>query len=164
MGCVPRFLCSLARRGGRRLGADEKEVLTQDVLVQVVKGLRLYRGEASLETWVFPFCRRRFRRHADERDGADPGGNPDGAILDVADPASPEADPERELEHLLRHLTEREREVVVRLVVYRFTYEEAAQALGVTPATIRTLWDRARTKLRDILPPEDEPPEKGGEE
>src|SRR2546430_2710301 len=85
----------------------------------------------------------------------------------VADPppdggAGPDSDPDLGFEafflahrpavgRALAPLTPRQRAAVVLTDVLGFTSEEAAEALGVRPATVRVLAARARTRLREAM-------------
>ena len=82
---------------------------------------------------------------------------------DPADGVAERLDAERRMQEVLGHLgrlTRVEQEVVALCVWSELTYEQAAVALGVSVATVRSRLARARAHLRDAAPthrPEGEP-------
>ena len=56
LDCVPRILAAKNQRVGKPLEREELRDLAQDVLTLVWSKLPEYRGEAALESWVYPFC------------------------------------------------------------------------------------------------------------
>ena len=62
--CIGRILGGRQARGGRRLGADALEDLTQDVAATVWRKLSDYSGNAPLEGWVAAFCHNAWRNAA----------------------------------------------------------------------------------------------------
>lgn len=67
-------LCAFAR--GKLRSAADAEDLVQETFLQLLKGLSSFRGEASLETYLFTILRRRIIDHA--RGRKPPGGDSDG--------------------------------------------------------------------------------------
>lgn len=54
--CIARILRARSHQLGLRLRREDFEDLQQDVLVVVFRKLSSYRGEASLESWLFGCC------------------------------------------------------------------------------------------------------------
>ena len=145
---------------------DDALELTQDVFVQVYKGLSAFRGDASPKTWI---CKitvnlvrnkirwRRVRRifnvrvfsempaHSllnleKESDGDD---SPDGILL------GSEAD---ELVHgLLQMLPVKLRTVLVLKDVEDMGYGEIARSVGLSEGTVKSRVSRARERMRDLM-------------
>ncbi len=74
------------------------------------------------------------------------------SMLDVADDVAGRLDDQRRMREVLariRLLPEAERDVFVLCVWQGFTYEDAAEALGVPIGTVRSRLSRARARLRE---------------
>jgi len=166
MLCVPCFLRAFNRTTGAAMSEADLDDLQQEVYLAVWKALPRYRGESALETWVFPFCSRHFFQRLRRRDGERELEAGLRKLLDALErrPTPSMDDPECELGRLLRCLSEREREVVILNVVYEFTIDEVAAALGIARTTVITLRRRAIEKLREQLPPDGELPHEGHDE
>ncbi|QKG23073.1 RNA polymerase sigma factor [Actinomadura verrucosospora] len=54
----------------------------------------------------------------------------------------------------LAALSPGERDVVLLIALADLTYEEVAEALGISPGTVGSRLSRARKKLHDVIPPE----------
>jgi RNA polymerase sigma-70 factor (ECF subfamily) len=138
-------------RGMLRSAADAEDV-TQDAMLTVLTSLHKYRprADASFEAWVMTIAvntaRRRFRRRRPELtatgelpeipdDGADPAAGLDRARR------------RRALLIALAELAERERVIVSLRYGAELNASEIGVAVGVEPATIRKILERARTRL-----------------
>ena len=60
LAAIPKFLTVINRRRGGRLTPDAVDDLSQDVLLEVLGKLSTYRGEASLESWLYQIATRRY--------------------------------------------------------------------------------------------------------
>lgn len=120
--------------GGREEGRDA----VQDAFAKAVRTQRRYRGEGTLEAWVWRIVvnaardARRRRRPAAE--------------LDVST-ATAEAAPHLPLELL----TERQREVLFLHYYADLDYETIARALGISAGTVGATLSTARARLRRAL-------------
>jgi RNA polymerase sigma-70 factor (ECF subfamily) len=138
-------------RGMLRSAADAEDV-TQDAMLTVLTSLHKYRprADARFEAWVMTIAvntaRRRFRRRRPELtatgelpeipdDGADPAAGLDRARR------------RRALLIALAELAERERVIVSLRYGADLNASEIGVAVGVEPATIRKILERARTRL-----------------
>jgi RNA polymerase sigma-70 factor (ECF subfamily) len=138
-------------RGMLRSAADAEDV-TQDAMLTVLTSLHKYRprADARFEAWVMTIAvntaRRRFRRRRPELtatgelpeipdDGADPAAGLDRARR------------RRALFIALAELAERERVIVSLRYGADLNASEIGVAVGVEPATIRKILERARTRL-----------------
>ena len=138
-------------RGMLRSDADAEDV-TQDALLTVLTSLNKYtpRADARFAAWVTTIAvntvRRRFRRRRPEvtATGELPE-TPD----DAADPADDldRARQRRALLIALGELPERERAIVSLRYGAELNASEIAATVGIEPATIRKILERARTRL-----------------
>jgi RNA polymerase sigma-70 factor, ECF subfamily len=148
-------------RFGLRLCGDREDArdVLQDTLLGAIRTLGEFRGEAALSTWLYTiarsYCIKKRRR---------PKGAPSGfvsldaeegqAARQLADGGDdPAAHAERaELAHLLEkalaELPPAFREVVVLRDVEGLSAPEAAEALGLTVAAVKSRLHRARAALR----------------
>ena len=138
-------------RGMLRSDADAEDV-TQDALLTVLTSLHRYapRADARFAAWVMTIAvntvRRRFRRHRPELTAT-------GELPETADEA---VDPEVEVDRArqrralliaLNELPERERAIVSLRYGAELNASEIAAIVGIEPATIRKILERARTRL-----------------
>lgn len=139
-------------RGMLRSDADAEDV-TQDALLAMMTSLDRYRprADARFSTWVMTIAvntvRRRFRRRRPELTAT--GELPDAADSDGPDPAA-EIDRARQRRALLvalGELNERERAIVSLRYGAELNASEIATTVGVEPATVRKILERARTRL-----------------
>jgi RNA polymerase sigma-70 factor, ECF subfamily len=154
----PRLFRFALRRVGNQ---DTAEDVVQSTLIAAVRGLRTWRGEAALFTWLCALCRREvlaFNRRS--------GGGPAIRAMDdepalrvqLESLASTLDDPERQLErqdlaalvHLtLDYLPERYGDVLEWKYVEGLTVAEIAVRLESTPKSIESLLTRARQAFRE---------------
>ena len=138
-------------RGMLRSDADAEDV-TQDALLTVLTSLHKYtlRADARFAAWVTTIAvntvRRRFRRRRPEVTAT--GDLPD-TPADAADPADvlDRARQRRALLVALGELPERERAIVSLRYGAELNASEIAATVGMEPATVRKILERARTRL-----------------
>ena len=138
-------------RGMLKCDADAEDV-TQDALLTVLTSLHKYtpRVDARFAAWVTTIAvntvRRRFRRRRPELTAT--GELPE-TPDDAADPADDldRARQRRALLIALGELPERERAIVSLRYGAELNASEIATTLGLEPATIRKILERARTRL-----------------
>jgi RNA polymerase sigma-70 factor, ECF subfamily len=138
-------------RGIVRSDADAEDV-TQDAMLTVLTSLRTYRprADARFAAWVMTIAvntaRRRFRRRRPELTDT-------GELPDVPDPA---ADPAADLDRARRRralllalaeLPERERQIVSLRYGAELNAREIGAAVGLEPANVRKILERARVQL-----------------
>jgi RNA polymerase sigma-70 factor, ECF subfamily len=138
-------------RGLLRSDADAEDV-TQDALLTVLTSLNRYapRADARFAAWVTSIAlntvRRRFRRRRPELTAT-------GELPDTPDEAvDPAADLDRARQRralliALGELPERERTIVSLRYGAELNASEIAAAVGIEPATIRKILERARARL-----------------
>jgi RNA polymerase sigma-70 factor (ECF subfamily) len=149
-----------------RSTADAEDVV-QDVLLQVVRKLGTFRGEAALTTWLHrvtvnmalahrrrcaPRLAREVRASLDEVEGRGrlpaprpPEGGPDGQALDRVGRAL--------IEQAVARLPEMYRQPFVLAQIEGLTKPEVGAALGLGVPAIKSRLYRARLLLRDALGP-----------
>ena len=132
------------------------EDLAQDVFVRVHRGLRSFRGDARLSTWI---CRIAINVCADARqraprevslDAAPAGAPPPQAAL-VVDPAFADLELRDRVAKGMARLSERSRLVLTLHYFAGRGYEEIADALQVPLGTVKTQIHRAKDELRAVL-------------
>ncbi len=160
-----RRLYNFARRMCRH-DEDARDVV-QETLLALVRALHAYRGEGSLQAWLFHVaanaCRKMRRRGKFEpeqefsveaffpageeqnREIPDPASNPEERLLRIELNAA--------LEDAIAALPTKYRSVLLLRDVEHLSTEETARALGLTPQTVKTRLHRARLFLRERLAP-----------
>lgn len=172
-GDGPAFLALVDRYEGRiynfasrmcRSGEDAKDVL-QETLLAAMRGLADFRGDGKVSTWLFRIaanaCRKMRRRGKfepqrhltleeflpTERDLdhalAVPPEKPDAALM--------RTDLRTALESAIAELPAPYRAVLILRDLEGLSTEETAEALGLTPITVRVRLHRARLFLRRRL-------------
>jgi RNA polymerase sigma-70 factor (ECF subfamily) len=157
---------NLARR---MLGNDaDAEDVTQDVLVQVVRKLDTFRGEASFPTWLHrvtvnaALAHRRKRAQRAEREIHDPLAlfHENGYHASAVRPWTVGPDIEalsheqtQLIEQAIRGLPELYRDVYVLADVEEMANQEIADLLGLSLAAVKSRLHRARLLMRTALAP-----------
>ena len=170
---APRIY-NLARR---MLGNDaDAEDVTQDVLLQVVRKLHTFRGEAQLPTWLHrvtvnaALAHREKRANRQRREAA----SGDGEFLEAAaaaddgpagvrlprpaagrppDEIALAAEQKRVIERAIGRLPEPFRDVYVLADVEGLPNAEIGDILGLSVAAVKSRLHRARLRMRDLLAP-----------
>lgn len=131
--------------------ADDAADVTQEAYIRAWRGLRNFRGDAEVTTWLHRVAANTALTHLKRRARAgtpvDPVELPD---IPVADGAEGRADAEL-LEQALATLQPQQRAVVVLKDVYGWTCEEIAREMGATEGAIKVRLFRARQRLADQL-------------
>ena len=137
---------------------DAREVL-QDTLLAAFNGLRDFRGDAQLSTWLFQiarsFCLKRRRRAAGEPAETLPLESPRAAAVPIDAAAPDDRAHAREIGDLLQAailgLPASHREVILLRDVEGLSAEEAAEVLGIEVGALKSRVHRARLDLRGRL-------------
>ncbi|MDW8169335.1 MAG: sigma-70 family RNA polymerase sigma factor [Acidobacteriota bacterium] len=149
-----------------RHGEDARDVV-QETLLALVRSLHTYRGEGSLQAWLFHVaanaCRKMRRRGKFEPEQElsleaffpaeqeqnveipDPRPNPEDRLLRTELNAV--------LEDAIAELPTKYRSVLLLRDVEHLSTEETARVLGLTPQAVKTRLHRARLFLRERLAP-----------
>jgi RNA polymerase sigma-70 factor (ECF subfamily) len=142
----------LARRYTR--SEADAEDLTQEIFVDLCRGIAGFRGEAKLSTWVYRVALNHCLKHQGRRRVESV------PIDDIPLAAGDDHDPERSavradlaqvVEGALGTLSDIHREVVVLHEMHGLTYQECADLLGVPVGTVKSRLFNAFTRLRDRL-------------
>jgi RNA polymerase sigma-70 factor (ECF subfamily) len=151
---------------GLHLLGDPQEALelSQEVFLRVFRGLRHFRGEASLRTWIYRIVvtqarnRQRWwrRRRQDTHVSLDEHIKTNGDLATTSPTASPERvlsqrELARRLSRALESLPFDQRTAIVLREVDGLSYEEIAFSLGVAVGTVKSRLARARESLRREL-------------
>lgn len=153
---VRRHGDALYRFATRTCGSErEAEDAVQDGLLSAWKGAGTFRGESSARTWLFQVvihaCRRRHRRRAGEPERHD--GVEEAEGLDSGERGADERLADRQvgaaMDRALAELGEEAREVLVLRDVEGLSGEEAAAALGLGLAAMKSRLHRARLELKE---------------
>ena len=153
----PRLFRFAMRRVGNE---DAAEDIVQATLIAAVRGLRTWRGEAALFTWLCALCRREvlaFNRRSGRGPALRAMDDEPALRVQLESLASTLDNPERQLErqdlaalvHLtLDYLPERYGDVLEWKYVEGLTVAEIAARLESTPKSIESLLTRARQAFR----------------
>lgn len=162
---APRIY-NLARR---MLGNDaDAEDVTQDVLLQVVRKLDTFRGDAQLSTWLHrvtvnaALAHRQKRANRQKHEASESGED----LLETAAPetavkrwnVSPEepilaAEQQEIIEKAINTLPEPFRDVYVLADVEGLPNAEIGEILGLSVPAVKSRLHRARMRMRDLLAP-----------
>jgi len=161
---IERFLAS------RVFSSEERLDLTQAIFLRIYKGLEGYRGEGSLEGWVLHIAFNVYRnwrdrqpggRHAvpeipfDDSSGA-PEPSPSAQFPSPSAAASPLAHVERQerlkaLREAIGELAPKQRLCMELRVYQERSVQEIAEALRISPETVKAHLFQARQRLWDKL-------------
>lgn len=138
--------------------SDVEDAL-QDTFLDAWKGLAGFRGDATLQTWLFTVARRRASPRiirfpaAGSRPHMDIENMTDTLTAHHGDPAARQIGNEllTALDAALRMLPERQRSAWILKEIEDFTYAQIAAVLTVSPDAVRGLLERARTTLAITL-------------
>lgn len=156
-GIVQRHAADVAALANRLLGwPQDVDDVVQDVFLAAFKGLRRFRGDCGLRTWLFTItvnmCRRRQRRRvfrihtvAIDEDA------PDLRIEEDAERAAMGSEIFSQVERAVRALPPKYREVVVLHYLQGLETSEMCDLLGITVNAIQVRLSRARQQLRESL-------------
>jgi RNA polymerase sigma-70 factor (ECF subfamily) len=163
---APRIY-NLARR---MLGNDtDAEDVTQDVLLQVVRKLDTFRGDAQLTTWLHrvtvnaALALRQKRANRQKHETADP----DGAALEAAAPSGPAvkrwnvapdepvlaAEQHELIDRAIAELPELYRDAFVLADVQGLDNAEIGELLNLSVPAVKSRLHRARMRMRELLAP-----------
>lgn len=138
-----------------RLNHADAQDLLQIVYLKVLEGKAHYHGRSTFKTWLFGVIRntaadeqrrawvRRLRLDLFSRQPRSDHEAPDFTT----------GEPERtgELEKALAELTGRQRQILHLVFYQELTLQEAADVMQISVGSVRTHYDRAKTKLRRSL-------------
>jgi RNA polymerase sigma-70 factor (ECF subfamily) len=117
--------------------------VVQEAFARALKSRKSFRGEGSLEAWVWRIAIRTAQELRGEHSSAALNGSLDPGVVD------PDRDPE--LADALRRLPPRRRLIVFMRYFADLTYEQIADACGITEGTVAASLAQAREELMRTL-------------
>jgi len=133
---------------------EDASDLTQDVFVRAFKGLRNFKGQASLGTWLYRVAvNTSLNRTAARRQDAEPidaRQHTDGRAID---PLQGLVDGERlaDVRHAIRRLPPKQRATLVLRVYQELSHEEIARILGSSVGAVKANFFHALGNLRRLV-------------
>ena len=147
---------------------QDAEEVTQDAFIRAHRGLENFRGDASFSTWLYQIATNLahnrywywFRRKRDQSISLDQPQCEDGSltlenVMPCADENPAEAVVTQEfvdrVSACMQYLNDKHKEVLILRNVKNLTYDEMAQQLEISVATVKSRIARARESLRGLL-------------
>ncbi|HEY2787656.1 MAG TPA: sigma-70 family RNA polymerase sigma factor [Fimbriiglobus sp.] len=146
-------------------GADGAEDLAQEAFLRVYRTRKKYTPKAKFSTWLFTIAnnlalnslRDRNRRPTAEWNAHDSGARPEEQLPSVREPQPSGALRKVELAKVVRQaldeLNDRQRAAVLLNKFEDMGYAEIAEVMGLTVKGVKSLLNRARCRLREVLQP-----------
>ena len=136
----------------------------QEAMIRIWRNLANYRGECALESWVYriaanccmDWLRKKKRDQSVSMEpmveqGFDPADDSPGTEEQVV-----AKDERQRLREAIALLPDDQREALILTQLEKVSYEEAAQAFGVSEGTVKSRVNRAKARLKEILSAERE--------
>lgn len=143
---------------------EDAQDAAQDVFVRAYKGIKEFKGNAKVYTWLYSIAANVSRNRL--RDGSRKGRNKgtsleameenSGVTAPAPDHAGPRATAEAKelndiLQSCLEELPDHYRMTFILRTYEDLSYEEIAEAMGCPPGTVKSRLNQARRMLRDRL-------------
>ena len=145
---------SLVRTGD----PSDADDLTQDVLVQMIRKLEGFKGDAQFGTWLYSITRNaaadRYRKDERRARLAESPGAYDALVpAAVEDPArlAERTEVRAALEVFFEELPERQREIFDLVELQGLPSTDVAELLGIEPVSVRAHLFKARRRLRERI-------------
>ena len=126
---------------------DSARDVVQETFVRAIRKRRDFRGDGSLEAWVWRIA---FRTALEQKHARHALHTTNGSL----DPALPEPERDPELAAAVRSLPPRKRLVVFLHYFADLSYGEIATSLGIAEGTVAASLSQARSTLAETLDPE----------
>jgi len=154
---VQRHAADVAALANRLLGwPQDVDDIVQEVFLAALAGLKTFRGDCRLRSWLFTItinkCRRHCRRLKRHRQG--PGiaeAVPNLYLNENAEMAAIDAESFARVRRAVRALPTKYREVVVLRYLQGLETAEICRLLGITTNALNVRLSRARDRLKDDL-------------
>ncbi len=156
-----RYFPRVYRFCSRRLAEDAAEEVTQTVLINSIRHIASYRGEASLLTWLCQIARREISAHYRQQarhGNVVPLDDHEGVRAEIESlAADPDLAPERlaarsqgqaVVQLILDHLPGEYGRVLELKYMEGYSVEEIAGRLATTPVAVQSMLARARSAFR----------------
>lgn len=156
-GIVERYAADVAALANRLLGwPQDVDDVVQDVFLAAFTGLKKFRGDCRLRTWLFTItvnmCRRRQRRRIFRiRTAPIDEAGLDVCIEDNVERAAMDTEALTRVRRAVRALPPKYREVVVLRYLQGLETAETCELLGITPNAMQVRLTRAKQQLRENL-------------
>jgi len=153
---VERYAAEVAALANRLLGwPQDVDDIVQDVFMAAFTGLRRFRGDCRLRTWLFTItinkCRRHRRRLGRMRSVPIDETTPNLCLNEHAEMMAIDTETLAQVRRAVRALPARYREVVVLRYLQGLETPEICRLLGINTNTLNVRLNRARKRLKDDL-------------
>lgn len=153
---VERHAADIAALANRLLGwPQEVDDIVQDVFLAAFVGLKTFRGDCRLRSWLFTItlnkCRHHRRRLGRLRSVQIDKAAPSLCLNENAEMVAIDAESFDQIRRAVRALPATYREVVVLRYLQGLETAEICQFLGITMNTLNVRLNRARKKLKNDL-------------
>lgn len=131
---------------------DEAEAVVSDTIMEVWRHASRWDGECKLSTWVLGIANNKVRTAWRQREGPMDELDENFESDDLGPFAEHLRNEERlQVRHCMEKLSDSHREALEAVYFHEFSMEEAGQALGCPPGTVKTRLFHARLGLRKCL-------------
>ena len=153
---VARYAAEVAALANRLLGwPQDVDDVVQDVFMAAFTGLRKFRGDCKLRTWLFTItintCRRHRRRLGRLRSVPLEDAAPNLYLNEHAEMAAIDSETFARVRRAVRALPARYREVVVLRYLQGLETAEICRLLGISTNAMNVRLNRARKRLKEDL-------------
>ena len=154
---VEQYSSDIATLASRLLGwSGEVEDVTQDIFLAAFLGLKKFRCDCSLRTWLFTItvnkCRSyRYKRMLQRRRISQVADKAIDASACTADKASMDNETFDRIRRAIQALPAKYREAVVLRYLQELRAEQISRILGISKNALQVRLNRARARLRDDL-------------
>jgi len=150
-----KFVYSIALRYLR--SHDDADDATQEVFIRALKNLKSFRGESSIQTWLYRITINICSNLVRKRKFISLFSREDGSEIELeSDTISPQQhfenkDFEKHFERMLRQLPEKQRETFALRYFDELSYEEISKMLGTSVGGLKANYFQAVQKLTKLL-------------
>lgn len=154
---VGQYSSDVASLASRLLGwSGEVEDVTQDIFLAAFLGLKKFRCDCSLRTWLFTItvnkCRSyRYKRMLQRRRISQVADKAIDASAGTADKSSMDNETFDRIRRAIQALPAKYREAVVLRYLQELPAEQISRILGISKNSLQVRLNRARARLRDDL-------------
>ena len=154
---VEQYSSDIAALANRLLGwSGEVEDVTQDIFLAAFLGLKKFRCESSIKTWLFTItvnkCRSyRYKRVLQKRRIKQAANIAVSTSAGTADSKPMETETFERIRRTVEALPAKYREPVVLRYLQELPTEQISQILGISKNALQVRLNRARTRLRENL-------------
>jgi RNA polymerase sigma-70 factor (ECF subfamily) len=154
---VEQHSSDIAALANRLLGwSGDVEDVTQDIFLAAFLGLKKFRCDCSIKTWLFTItvnkCRSyRYKRMLWKRRTSEVAGKAIDTSVGTADKASIDNETFDRIRRAVQSLPAKYREAVVLRYLQELSAEQISLILGISKNALQVRLNRARARLRDDL-------------